>query len=73
MTWRRRTKTIARLRELIAALDRRVPQLGRVGEPRIASDSAALKRTAQAQIAELERDAHRVAAGSCRAMKRVSS
>jgi hypothetical protein len=43
-----------RLRELIAALDRRVPQFGREGEHRIVRDAAMLKRQARDRIAELE-------------------
>ena len=43
------------LRELIAALDRRVPCLEREGERDIALDAKALKRTALKRIAELER------------------
>ena len=43
------------LRELIAALDRRVPRLEREGERDIALDAKALKRAAVKRIAELER------------------
>ena len=42
------------LRELIAALDRRVPRLEREGEIDIAHDAQALKRAALRRIAELE-------------------
>ena len=42
------------LRELIAALDRRVPRLEREGERDIALDAKALKRAALKRIAELE-------------------
>ena len=52
-------KVIARLRELISALDRRVPQMERASEQRIANESAALKRKAQERIAELEASASR--------------
>jgi hypothetical protein len=45
---------IRHLRELIAALDRRVPQIERVGEFQIARDAAALKKKALKRIAELE-------------------
>jgi hypothetical protein len=48
---------ITDLRELIAALDRRVPQLERIGETEIAADAARLKRIAEARIATL-RAAH---------------
>ena len=43
------------LRELIAALDRRVPQAHRANEVSIARDSAALKARATKRIDELER------------------
>jgi hypothetical protein len=43
------------LRELIAALDRRVPRLERDGERDIAHDAQALRRAALRRIAELER------------------
>lgn len=49
-----RRKVIARLREVISALDRRQPQMEREGERRIAKESAVLKRKAQEQLAELE-------------------
>lgn len=45
---------IRRLRELIAALERRVPRLEREGEVHIAYEAAALKRKALDRIAELE-------------------
>ena len=45
------------LQELIAALDRRVPQVQRAGEMSIARDAAALKVRALKRIEELERDA----------------
>jgi hypothetical protein len=43
------------LRELIAALDRRVPRLEREGERDIAHDAQALRRAALKRISELER------------------
>jgi hypothetical protein len=43
------------LRELIAALDRRVPHIERVGESQIAADARALRRDAQLRVAELEK------------------
>ncbi len=43
------------LRELVAALDRRVPRLEREGERDIARDAQGLRRAAVARIAELER------------------
>ena len=42
------------LRELIAAIDRRLPQLGRDGEPQIARDATVLKRAALNRITEIE-------------------
>ena len=44
------------LRELIAALDRRVPQVQRAGEITIARDAAALRARAVKRLEELERD-----------------
>lgn len=46
--------TIRHLRELIAALAWRLPQVQRIGEARIAHDAALLKAAALARIAELE-------------------
>ncbi len=46
--------TIRILKELIAALDRRVPQVHREGEAAIARDAAALRAKALARIQELE-------------------
>lgn len=43
------------LRELIAALDRRVPRLERSGELDIIRDADALRRAALRRIAELQR------------------
>jgi hypothetical protein len=44
------------LRELVAALDRRVPHLDRKGEHDIARDAAALRTEAMKRIGEIERD-----------------
>ena len=52
------------LRELIAALDRRVPRLEREGERDIALDAKALKRAALNRIAELERAPSAAASGT---------
>jgi len=49
-----RSATIRHLRELIAALDRRVPQIERAGEIDIARDTAALKAKALERLSELE-------------------
>jgi len=53
-----RRKRIDRLRELIAALDRRVPHPEREDELRIARDSAVLKKKAQERIAQHETGPH---------------
>ena len=45
---------IDHLRELIDALERRVPMIERVGEADIARDAAALKKKALTRLAELE-------------------
>ena len=45
------------LKELIAALDRRVPRVEQGGEAEIARDAAALRAKAVARLAELVRDA----------------
>ena len=51
----RRKRTIRNLSELIAALDRRVPQVERVGEASIARAAAKLKDEAIKRIVDLER------------------
>jgi hypothetical protein len=48
---------VRELQELIAALDRRVPQVQRAGEASIAREAAALKARALRRIEELEREA----------------
>ena len=45
---------LASLREFIAALDRRVPRVGRTAETAIASDAATLRRAAVRQIRDIE-------------------
>ncbi len=47
------TQLARQLRELIAALDRRVPRVGRAGEASIARDSAALRADALKRLADL--------------------
>jgi hypothetical protein len=47
-------RTVRRLHELIAALDRRVPQVQRSGELSIAKAAAALRDEALTRIDELE-------------------
>jgi hypothetical protein len=49
-----RKTAIRRSRELIAALDRRVPRAGATGEIRIAAESAALRQEAETRIESLE-------------------
>ena len=49
------TDTIGMLRELVDALDRRVPHAERVGETRIARDAAALRSMALSRLEELTR------------------
>jgi hypothetical protein len=52
-----RARLVRELRELIAALDRRVPQVHRMGELAIARAAAALRTEALKRLEELERDA----------------
>jgi hypothetical protein len=49
-----RRNIVVRLRELITALDRRIPRIERAEEHRIATESALLKKEAQERITELE-------------------
>lgn len=49
-----RKRAVRHLRQLIEALDSRVPRIERAGEGNIASDAAALKTKALKRIAELE-------------------
>jgi hypothetical protein len=49
-----RRQLISRLRELIEALDARLPHLEREGEIQITTDAAALRSKAIARIARLE-------------------
>jgi len=51
-------QTLELLRELIAALDRRLPQIERAGEAAIADEAAQLKARAAERIAELQKLAH---------------
>jgi hypothetical protein len=48
-----------RLRELIAALDRRVPHLERVDEVEIARAAAALRKKAEQRLTEIETERDR--------------
>jgi hypothetical protein len=56
-TAERATQAIRHLYELIAALDRRVPQAERRGEASIARAAGALRAQATKRIADLEREA----------------
>lgn len=49
-----RDHVLAALKELIEALDRRVAQVERLGEVRIAREAAALRKEAANRIAELQ-------------------
>jgi len=49
-----RTRKLRHLHELIAALDRRVPHVERIGEIEIAREGRALREKALQRIAELE-------------------
>jgi hypothetical protein len=49
-----RARALRHLRELIAALDRRVPHIERSGEIAIARDAATLRTKALDRIAQLE-------------------
>ena len=54
-----RDDVVAALRELVEAIDRRVPHVERVGEAHIAREAAALRKEAAKRIEELltmERD-----------------
>ena len=53
------SSVVRELLDLIAALDRRVPQVERAGEASIARDAAALKARALQRIEELQREASR--------------
>ena len=50
------SNAVHELLELIAALDRRMPQVQRAGETAIARDAATLKARALKRIEELERE-----------------
>lgn len=52
-------RIIGELHELVAALDRRMPHVDRVGEVGIARAAAVLRSEALRRIDELERDARR--------------
>jgi hypothetical protein len=52
----KRKQQIRHVRELIAALDRRLPRIEGAGEADIARDAAALKKKALERLAELQAD-----------------
>ncbi len=56
-------RAVRDLRELIAALDRRVPQVQRAGEAAIAREAAGLRARALKRIEELEREQRRTSRG----------
>ena len=56
-TTTQRSRTVRHLHDLIAALDRRVPQVQRVGEVSIAEAAAVLRAEALKRIEEIEREA----------------
>ena len=47
-------RTLELLREFMAAIDRRLPQIARAGEAAIAAEAAQLRTRAAARIAEIE-------------------
>ena len=49
-----RQAMIADLRELVKALDRRVPRLERAGEDKIAREAAALRAKAMKRLSQLQ-------------------
>jgi hypothetical protein len=53
-----RLRIVRELHELIAALDRRVPQVQRVGEVAIAKAASVLRAEALKRIDEIERETH---------------
>jgi hypothetical protein len=50
----KRSEVVRRLRELVEALDQRVPHVDRLGEAAIALDAASLRDQALRRIAQLE-------------------
>jgi hypothetical protein len=50
-------RVVRELRDLVAALDRRLPQRHRVGEDSIAKAAMALRNEAVSRVEELEREA----------------
>lgn len=52
----KRSQVVRALEELVVAIDRRVPQVQRVGEAKIACDAAALRAQALKRLAEVNAD-----------------
>jgi hypothetical protein len=61
-----RARKLRHLHELIAALDRRVPHVERIGERKIAREGRALRENAVQRIAELEASAETAPAATRR-------
>jgi hypothetical protein len=51
-------RVLAALKELVKALDRRIPHVGREGEIRIGKDAAELRREAVSRIETLQRNVY---------------
>lgn len=68
-----RTQLVRELRELIAALDRRVPHVERAGEAAIAHDAAMLKAKALKRIAELAAEGVPSGSDSAAAPKKMTA
>ena len=67
-----RNGRVRRLRELIAALDRRVPHVERAGEAAIARDAAMLKAKALKRLAELDAEQSATSSRSATSQKRTT-
>ena len=67
-----RNDSVRRLRELIAALDRRVPHVERAGVAAIARDAAMLKAKALKRLAELDGEQSATSSGSATSQKRTT-
>lgn len=59
---RSKEELVRHLRQLVEALDRRVPHIERDGEDQIANDAHALKELAMRRLAQLEEEERRTAA-----------
>jgi hypothetical protein len=63
---RSRAGVLGALREVIAAIDRRQPQVHRASESRVAREAASLRSEASDRVEEMERDGDRGPAASGR-------